>query len=646
MIRKFSFKRRTEILVAAFLFILLFSGLSEAVIGYKNSSIANHFKDWRNADACWYAKVDDSGAGGHFNDNAQMVIAEDGTWICAWTTGTSETAADMHIGYKTSTDHGKTWSQVKAIEPATETITAAYGYLFKSPLNGRIFSFYRLHDKQEIKKELQGTSMKNVLGHFYDTVGYPYFRYSDDNGKTWSKRHKIPTRRTEIDNPEGPLAGWFYGIGPVIIGDQVWFSVNKTQPFYSSRWETWFYVSPNLHTESDPAKFIWKNKPEGEVGVVPNRGLPYWVEASLVQLQDPNHMYCVARNRYAGYLGQSFSIDGGNTWQNPPSAAQYWDGSGVLHNPKAGPMLKQLSDGTYFLTFYNDRARADDVVHWSKLYDRSPLWCAVGWRDGNVLKFSQPEILLYNDQDVTASAEGNRSSVYAPFLFEADGKVFTVYSNKKTDVQIAQIPWPLINGLKNQRKANTIKQENLLLSLGTNQLKSKEIVAFTENHFKPLDKAGSFSVEFRVRFRDAEANQTLLDTRNNKGQGLWIGLTKERKIRIELVDRYFEHQFAQSAENLITAGKLHHVIVTVDGASDTIIILIDGVISGDNPRKNFKEMGHVLTDINGSTNLYLGRPSAYLKSSKIPLNGQIRKFRLYDHYLTTCEAISNYRFGL
>jgi hypothetical protein len=73
--------------------------------------------DWRDADRSWYAKVDDSKRGGHFNDNAQIVVADDGAWICSWSTGKHEGSGDMEVVYSVSKDKGITWSKKKPIEP-------------------------------------------------------------------------------------------------------------------------------------------------------------------------------------------------------------------------------------------------------------------------------------------------------------------------------------------------------------------------------------------------------------------------------------------------------------------------------------------------------------------------------------------------
>lgn len=89
--------------------------------------------DWRDADRSCYAKVDDSGPGGHFNDNPQVVVADDGTWICTWTTGGREASKDMHIVFSVSHDQGVNWSKAKPIEPEHATYQPGGNRQLKNP---------------------------------------------------------------------------------------------------------------------------------------------------------------------------------------------------------------------------------------------------------------------------------------------------------------------------------------------------------------------------------------------------------------------------------------------------------------------------------------------------------------------------------
>ena len=636
--------------------------------------------DWRDVDHSWYSKMKASGPGGSHNGQPMIVVADDGSWVCSWKTGTREASPDCHIVCNRSVDKGLTWSPEQDVEPEDHAHPSSDSCLHKSPVTGRIFCIYRYNVNSHV-----GPGTTAHAGGFF-------FRYSDDHGQTWSgKRYPIPTRRTAIDHPTGELSAWTCGQGPVVIGDGFWFSGTKYEiANKGGGMETWFWVSPNILSEKNPESIKWENKPDGKRGITTAHGHKYWEEAALVTLSDDNHLYCVMRTRNAGFLGQSYSKDGGNTWSEP-TPAEYWDGSGEVNNPKAGPALLKLSDGTYFLTFYNDRA--DKTTHWSKLFDRSPLWSAVGWQDGDVLKFSQPEILLYNDQDTSSSAEGNRFDIHAPFVFETDGRIFVAYANKLTDLQVTEIPCTLIEGLKNQRIARRIKTDHLAVWIDANDdpigrtvpvhapakvdavlgvegetagkapthdKVSAACFSFQRQDggdmmtlhgidvgalFGGLDEGASLAVELWAQFRDVKAGQTLLNNRNAKGHGIWLGLEMDGRVSIELTDVESRTQKAASGRKSVSANRWCHIVANVDGASDVITLLIDGKISGDNPRKNFHEMGRALGDINGSSTVFIGHQSAGLQSPKIPFRGRISQLRIYDRYLTTNEAIANYRAG-
>jgi hypothetical protein len=124
-----------------------------------------------------------------------------------------------------------------------------------------------------------------------------------------------------------------------------------------------------------------------------------------------------------------------------------------------------------------------------------------------------------------------------------------------------------------------------------------------------------------------------------------VGLAEKGKLAIELTDTSNRTESAYSAENAIQAGKLHHVVINVDGASDVITIIIDGIVSGDSPRMNFKQFSHELSCLRGAGSAFVGRSSPESNSDKNELSGRVHHVRVYDRYLLTSEAIANFRAG-
>ncbi len=594
--------------------------------------------DWRDVDHSWYSLIERSGPGGLHNEQPTIAIADDGAWICAWTQGPREAAIPLEIVARRSCDRGQTWESIEIIEPADGYRIASYSYVYKSSINGRVFCFYRYNH--------HGATIIRP-----DACGEVFFRFSDDNGKTWSsKRCIIPTRKTSIDDLEGEFAGWFCGQGPVEIDGNLWIPGTKHNRAINNR-EVWFWVSPNALNEPDPERLNWYNKPDGDRGIGASYH-PNWEEACIVSLKDDVLLYSVMRTRTTGFLGQSWSSDGGDTWAEG-SAAEYWNGSGELNNPKVGPSLTCLSDGTYLLLFYNDRG--EEGIPWYELFDRSPLWCSVGWIDGNVLKFSQPEILLYNDLDTSTSAEGNRSSIHAPYVFESDGSVYVVYANKKTNVQITEIPRSMIQGLRDQRTASRAIKAGLVYTAESRSglnLNAPVTRWFGESISSLHIASGdSFALEFwletQSKSEEGLMNRYLFDSSDSEGAGLRCYIDNYGRYVIEIMDLEGNTIQAKSDADYVISKSLQHVVFNVDGLSDVITIIVDGRISGFEKRKNFIEMFHSIRKVNMLGAACIGRSFHHVPNETASKDEFVHVliFRAYNRYLRTSEVIASYRYG-
>ena len=188
--------------------------------------------------------------------------------------------------------------------------------------------------------------------------------------------------------------------------------------------------------------------------------------------------------------------------------------------------------------------------------------------------------------------------------------MFVAYSNKKTKLQISEVPQDLLNGLANQRKVRSVYTERLKVCVGVHRssdviedidqaitgatlIKSQDgsVAAFineesryilfddtnaplkvelgeTFKRFKKLKDGGSFAIEAQVAFDGLEAGQTIIDLRNEKGQGVfWIGLGNEGKVEAQLIDETDRCIFVSSAPLSFEPKDWVHFVVNVDGLS-------------------------------------------------------------------------------
>jgi hypothetical protein len=150
-----------------------------------------------------------------YSDQPYVVVTNDGKWLCVMTTGKGvEGQQGQHIVSTISVDQGRTWSPLVDIEPANGP-EASWVMPLKVP-SGRVYVFYT-YNKANLR---QVNSNSATIGRRVDTMGAYMFKYSDDNGLTWSKeRFEIPMRKMRIDreNTHQGEVMFFWGAGKPIV---------------------------------------------------------------------------------------------------------------------------------------------------------------------------------------------------------------------------------------------------------------------------------------------------------------------------------------------------------------------------------------------------------------------------------------------
>jgi hypothetical protein len=89
---------------------------------------------------------------------------------------------------------------------------------------------------------------------------------------------------------------------------------------------------------------------------------------------------------------------------------------------------------------------------------------------------------------------------------------------------------------------------------------------------------------------------------------------------------------------MVKEGKLHHLVVNVDGGPRIITFIVDGVLNDGGEYRQFGwgRFSPNLYGVGGERSLRIG-PN---------LDGSVNSLRIYDRYLTTSQAIGNYRAGM
>jgi hypothetical protein len=580
------------------------------------SFVVDNSGDWRLLEN---GSVIPVSAGG-YADQPFFIRADDGALVLICTTGKGhEGTPGQHVASVRSTDDGKTWGAPVALESAND-VESSYAVLLKTA-SGRIYAFYN-HNTDNVRKiPADKAAYPDGWCRRVDTLGYFVFKFSDDHGKTWSeKRYPIAVREFEIDRQNGVNGSirYFWNVGkPFVHKDCGYVPLHKVGGIginVFNRTEGALLCSDNILTEPDPAKIRFETLPDGDIGLrAPEGGGSIAEEQSIVTLSDGT-FFCVYRT-VAGHPACSYSRDKGHTW-TAPAYLSYPDGH-LVKNPRAANLIWKLSGGRYFYWFHN---------HSEKSYaHRSIVWCLGAQEadspDGKVLRFSQPEVLLYNDS-IT------RGMSYPDLMEMPSGDLLISETEKKT-ARMHTIPAAFVRRLFGQTEtpAPLFSRATLQNQPGTFTL-PKLPVFFDHEPWENWestpykDMRTGFSLELVIS-KDAKPGP-LADNRSQTGRGFLVTLTTERKIELSLNDPYSGSHWTSS--QTVSCTQDTHVVIVIDGGPKIISMIFDGVFDDGGPEHCFGF---------GRFNPYLHSPNGGDLQTSVGLVA----CALYDVALMTAQAI-------
>lgn len=545
-----------------------------------------------------------------YSDQPYIVKADDDAWVCVTTTGISvEGAPGECVVVSRSTDSGKSWTLPTKLE--NDDTDYAYAVPAKAP-GGRIYCFYN-HNTDNIKKS-------DLFGKRCDMGGHFVFKFSDDNGITWSaRRFEVPIRDFAIDhiNPiiiNNKAFRFFWTVGkPFFDNDNFYlplikFSFNKVSII--DRSECVLLTSPNLAFENKPDKILWQTLPDGDAGLrTPKGGGLIAEENSIVPLSDGS-FFCVFRT-IDGRGAYTYSRDKGRTW-DPPLYMPF-------KNPRAANFVWKCQNGRYLYWFHNNGLKSYS--------DRNPVWIACGEEtnspSGHILKWGQPEIVLYSDSEYTI--------ISYPDMIEDKGSLYLSETQKDT-AQVHEIPDSFMKKLFDQNSLNKDITDGLLLDTASGITSLPVFPSFsksdtTATDFAKVDLRSGFSLDIVCDCRDC----IIFDNRDDRGKGILIDLIGGI-VNITFSDGRTKHVWDSSPYILELDGK-NHIGIVFDGGPKVLSIVINGFLCDGGDVKDFGwcRFSSALIDLNGIPVIY------------VPDN--VSRFRIYDRALMTSEVISNFRFS-
>jgi len=620
----------------AWLTIVVFWSLTGSLVTANAQS-----EDWRNIRSG--TSIPDK----TYSDQPYLLKTNDNAWLCVMTTGEGhEGAAGQHIISQRSFDQGKTWEKIVEIEPV-DGPEASYAVLLKAP-SGRIFVFYN-HNTDNLR-EVKGDDppYKDGLVRRVDSQGYYVFKYSDDNGQSWSKeRYTIPVREFEIDrnNPYKGEVRYFWNVGKAFSNEGTAFvPLTKVggfgNGFFTSN-EGVLLKSDNLLTVSDPAKASWNTLPEGDIGLrTPENGGPIAAEHSYSVLSDGS--FFVVYRSLDGHPVYSYSRDQGKTWDKP-QYMRYSDGR-LMKNPRAANFAWKCENGKFLYWFHNHGGRfirAHPNPGAIGYNDRNPVWMAGGVEvdgaGGRIIKWSQPEILLYDDDPMIRMSY--------PDLMEEDGNYFITETQKdiarvhKIDNAFLECLWGQFEDPIRVKDGMLINWSGVGKSL-PQKLPAPAVPTFRVRDTKTADYRGKstnagFTIELGFLLYEVKEGQVLADTRDASGKGWWISVSDKNNLDFQMNDGQ-THAIWSSDPGSIKPNTNHQVSISVDGGPNIIAFVIDGRLNdgGEDRQFGWGRFSPFFQSATGSPTLLVGES----------LKGKVSYIRYFDRALMITEALANQNF--
>ncbi len=250
---------------------------------------------------------------------------------------------------------------------------------------------------------------------------------------------------------------FFWGVGkPIRVGDDAVFGFAKVgkwgTPGTMVRSQGVFLRGVDLLRESDPARVRWELLPDGDEGLRAPKG-PVSDEANLVELSDGS-FYATYRT-IDGYPCHAYSRDAGRTW-TPPAYMTYTPTGRRVKHPRAANFVRKFSNGKYLYWYHNHGGEPFHAGAINHYLGRNPAWvCGGVERDGSI-HWSEPEILLYDDDPDTRMS-------YPDFI-EESGRYY-VTETQKTVARVHEIDPTLLEMLWSQAGRRGVTRDGLAMSV-------------------------------------------------------------------------------------------------------------------------------------------------------------------------------------
>jgi Concanavalin A-like lectin/glucanases superfamily len=600
---------------------LSFITLTSSAIAEGEATPSGKLLDWR------YIKNGTLIPDENYCDQPYVVTLPNGRWVCIMTTGSGkEGHAKQHIVATHSDDRGKTWSELIDVEPAQERESSYAVPLVTS--FGRIYAFYNFNE--ENVREINGKPM-----HRCDILGSFSYRYSDDGGESWSKkRHNLPMRKTAVDLQNewaGKHIHFWCICKPKVDGEGAFFSFTKLQKYFLTNSEGWLFHSNNIMVEPDVEKLNWQMLPEGDGTGIKHPDFGSVQEEHNIVVLNDGTIYCVYRTM-SGFACVSCSKDRGKTF-SIPEKFRYKPGGRIIKTPRACPQLWKCKNGKYLLWIKNH-----SYPHYQT---RNPVWLCGGIEKNGTIHWSEPEILLYDDNPTIGMSY--------PDMVEQDGH-YWFFETQKYEARVHQVDPELIKSLWTQGEKNAVVTRGLVLVADHKVITSGPITMPDISFSERADAGVTF--DFWLDSSKIVPGEYLFDARDSNGYGLSILVADDKTLQMTISDESSSMTW-DTDSGLLTDGETHHIVAIVDANPQIMMFVIDGKVcdggqnrfygwrSADGMKVDQRSVGETAIDSNWNFD-QPAMPKLSPMASRLDVSPSVISLRVYNRYLRVGEAISNY----
>ena len=568
-----------------------------------------------------------------YADQPYVLRTDDGAWLCVMTTGEGrEGAGGQFVITQRSIDKGNSWTDEARMEPIGAPANS-WGVLLKAP-TGRLFCFYVFNadDLQKVPADPGSDVYPDGFCYRVDSLGEYVFRYSDDQGRTWSNvRVTVPVREFDIDrnNPSRGDIRYFWNVGkPFIDGETVYASVHKVGGFgagFFTSSEGVLVASSDLLSLDDPSKATWETLPLGDAGIrAPDNHGRVAEEHSYSVLSDGS-FFTVFRT-ISGFSACAYSRDRGRTW-SAPQRMQFSDGR-PIKNPRAANFAWRCENGRYLYWFHNNGGeyvhQMQDINASFPYCNRNPVWLSGGVEtdspEGRVIMWSEPEIALYDDDPMIRMSY--------PDLLEEDGEYY-LSETQKDVARVHRISRDIIDGLWNQFGNTTGPAPDDTTKPGASfpalPLLTKRDTESRDYRTADLRSGFCIDMELEIGLRDG----LVFDNLCTGGQGIGFYRTADDGFRFEMSDGQYSVSAPLYGRTTESSGKMR-ITILVDGGPKIISAVCNGVFLDGGEKRQFgwTRYSPYLSDVNSSSPIRTGS------------GGAIVKLSVYRRCLRVSEAIA------